>query len=260
MTKCSITNNLEIVPGSLGEYAELGRFHYRENKLGPYAAIFAIKDRHSVRSRFTGAVGVIVYSMPSPGLELRGTATGGFFNNLGRRTALQLINENIRCISRVIIEPRYRGLGLAARLVAETMPKMNVPIIEAMAVMGRINPFFEKAGMKKYTGNTSKHCVQFIEALSVVGIEGTELIEPVKVQKKLDSLPVKKANFIEQQIRIFLQRYGKRRTMPAGIQRTRFVLGKLNFRPAYYIWFNPEKNLSTFNGGQNQNETNDKSN
>jgi hypothetical protein len=27
--------------------------------------------------------------------------------------------------------------------------------------------------------------------------------------------------------------------MPAGIARTRYILGKLTHRPAYYIWFNP---------------------
>jgi hypothetical protein len=40
---------------------------------------------------------------------------------------------------------------------------------------------------------------------------------------------------------IFLQAYGKRREMRAGIERTRYVLSKLTGRPVYYIWFNPEK-------------------
>jgi hypothetical protein len=50
----------------------------------------------------------------------------------------------------VIIEPRFRSLGQAVRLVKETMPLMNVPFIEALAVMGRVNPFFEKAGMTRF--------------------------------------------------------------------------------------------------------------
>ena len=32
---------------------------------------------------------------------------------------------------------------------------MNVPFIEALAVMGRVNPFFEKAGMTRYDAPTS---------------------------------------------------------------------------------------------------------
>ena len=135
--------------------------------------------------------------MPTPGLELRNIATANLFAGLDRRTQLALLNKNIRRISRVIIEPRFRGLGLASRLVRETMPQMNVPIIEAMAVMGLVNPFFEKAGMKAFTAKMPARCVQLAEALSMVAIEKQELIDPQKVQRKLDSLPRAEAEFID---------------------------------------------------------------
>jgi len=158
---------------------------------------------------------------------------------LPRRMQLQLVNKNIRCISRVIIEPRFRGLGLAARLVRETMPQMNVPIIEALAVMSLVNPFFEKAGMTAYTAPTPARCMQLAEALSMVGIEQKDLINAKKVQRKLDALSGEQAEFIEQQIRRFLQSYGRSRDMPASLARTRYILSKLTYRPVYYIWFNP---------------------
>jgi GNAT superfamily N-acetyltransferase len=152
-----------------------------------------------------------------------------------------MVNKHIRCISRVIIEPRYRGLGLASRLVAETMGKLGVPIIEAMAVMGRVNPFFEKAGMKRYEGRPVARSVQLIEAVGMVGIDERELVNPAAVQAKLDGLGKSEAAFIEQQMDIFLQAYGRRREMRAGIERTRYVLSKLTGRPVYYIWFNRDK-------------------
>jgi predicted GNAT family N-acyltransferase len=65
----------------------------------------------------------------------------------GKKTRLSLINKNVVCITRVIIDPRFRGLGLASRLVRETMGQMGRPIVESAAVMGHVNPFFEKAGM-----------------------------------------------------------------------------------------------------------------
>ena len=142
MKVCSIVKNLEIVGGCADDYHKLARFHYRDSSLGPYAAIFAIRP----------AIGVIVYKMPSPGCQLRNVALDNPFVGMDRSTRLSLINKTIRCISRVIIEPRYRGLGLASRLVRETMGRMNTPFIEAMAVMGLINPFFEKAGMWPYYG------------------------------------------------------------------------------------------------------------
>ena len=189
-------------------------------------------------------MGVIVYSMPSPRLELRAAATDNFFIGFDKNTQLGLINKNIRCISRLIIEPRFRGLGLAKRLVQQTMPKMNVPIIEAVAVMGRINPFLEKAGMRPFTSKPSQRFAQFIEALSIIGIEGKDLIDPQKVQRRLSRLKDEKNEFIEREIKRFLKGYGRRRNMPPGLERTRFLLSRLNARPVYYIWFN--ESISNF--------------
>ena len=59
----------------------------------------------------------------------------------------RLINEEIARISRVIIHPKFRGIGLGEFLVKEALPKVDAKVVEVLAVMARYNPFFEKAGM-----------------------------------------------------------------------------------------------------------------
>jgi len=226
---------LRVVPGTIDDYKALSHYHYRNGRLGPFTNIFALKGEFVCQRR----IGVIVYTMPSPALELRNIATDNTFVGFDRSTQLALVNKSIRCIGRVIIEPRFRGLGLASRLVRETMPQVQMPIIEALAVMGLVNPFFEKAGMKAYTAKMPARCVQLTEAFSLVSIEKQELIDPQAVQRRLEQLRWPKADFIERQIKLFLQSYGRRRNMPAGLERTRFILSKLTERPVYYIWFNP---------------------
>jgi len=239
--RCSITKELKIVQAGIEAYKKLARFHYRDGRLGPYAAIYALEESHPLRRRFFEKVGVIVYRMAAPSLELRNKATGGYFTGLGGRTGqLQIINEKIRTISRVIIEPRYRGLGLASRLVRETMPLLGVPVIESLAVMGAVNPFFEKAGMKAYQDTMPARCVQMTEALSLLGIENSMLLDAEQVERKLKKLERRQTEFFEGQAKRFLQCYGKRKFMRPGLERTRFILSKLAFRPVYYIWFNPE--------------------
>ena len=235
MQSCSVCKNLQIVPGCLDGYKRLSCYHYRGGHPGPASAIFVMK-----RTGCKTPVGVIVYSNAPAVLELRNIATGHIFAGLDSKTQLSLINANIRRISRVIIEPRYRGLGLASRLVRETMPLVNVPIVEALAVMGWINPFFERAGMKAYKAKPPAASVQFIEALSFIGIEQAELLDPELVQHKFDRLGDCQVQFIEQQVRQFLKSHGRRRDMPPGIERTRYILTKLTARPVYYIWFNPK--------------------
>jgi len=234
----------------MDDYKRLARYHYRDSRLGPFAAIFALKPKPGWAGRLgTQSIGVIVYTMPVPALELRNIATANCFAGFDRSTQLSLLNKNVRCIGRVIIEPRFRAIGLASWLVRETMPQMNVPVIEAVAVMGMVNPFFEKAGMKPYTAKPPARCVWLIEALSMVSVRERELIDPAGVQRKLERLDERRAEFIELEIRRFLQSYGKRRDMPDGLERTRYVLIKLAARPVYYVWFNPKLELPKENYG-----------
>lgn len=232
---------MQIVPGCYDDYKQLAHYHYRGRRPGPFTAIFALKPEPALAGALYGkAVGIIVYSTATPELEMRNVATNNFYVGFDKSTRLALINRDIRRISRVIIEPRFRGQGLASRLVTETMPKMNVPIIEAIAVMGHINPFLEKAGMKSYAAKTSAPSIRLVEALSMIGVEDKELIDAEKVQRKLGRLVATKAEFIEREIRHFLKSHSRRRYMQPGPERTRYVLSRLSARPVYYIWFNPK--------------------
>jgi hypothetical protein len=274
MDTCTVTKNLEIVTGTRADYESLSHYHYRESHIGPCAAIYALKGKFRTAEQLEVA-GVIVYSVPTAGAQMRNIATDGIFAGLDKSTQLKLINKNIRTISRVIIEPRFRSLGLAVRLVKKTMPLMNISFVEALAVMGRVNPFFEKAGMTRYDVPISTSCVRLVEAFSAVGIDDQDLIDPAIVQEKLEALQsdfvtpaeagVQKTRqmdsrlrgndnhtdageFIEAEMTRFLQCYGHRRLMQPGIVRTRFILNKLTDsprfageagRPVYYMWQNP---------------------
>jgi hypothetical protein len=240
---CSVIRELKIVKAGREAYEELGRFHYRGDCPAVYAAMYGMYDRGKATAtlrlgRATQPVGVIVYTMPAMELEARNIAIGQTFSGCRDRSQrIKIINENIRCISRVIIDPRYRGLGLAARLVRETMPLMNVPTIEAMAVMGQFNPFFEKAGMTAYPAKLSRHCEKMRDVLQhTVGIRDYQFLRPLEVQAKLDELDGRLKFWLEHQMLRFLSAYGKRRNMPSGIDRTRFILSKLTAEPVYYLW------------------------
>ena len=238
---CSVAKYLEVVSAGRDEYERLSRFHYRDCSLGPYAAVYALKDLHVGRSRFGDLAGVIVYSMPAGSVAVRNVATGGEFSGFGdRRMQMQMVNRHIRCISRVIIDPRYRGLGLASRLVRETMPLLGVAIVEAMAVMGRVNPFFERAGMRAYDVAVSVKCVRLIEAFGMVGIGERDLIDARAVHGEIERLEDGQGEFIEGQMLGFLESYGRRKYMEPGVERTRYVLSKLIGSWVYYVWFNPE--------------------
>jgi GNAT superfamily N-acetyltransferase len=239
MHRCSLHKDLEIVAGDRSDYERLAPYHYREGRPAVVSAVFTVQSRRAHGCLGRGPAGVIVYAMPNPRLELRGVATNHCFAGLDRQTELALLNRNVRCIARVIIEPRWRGIGLASRLVRETMPLLKVPIVEALGVMPLVNPFLEKAGLTAFAPRIPLEHMELLEAFSVIGVEEDSLVDPDAVQNRIDELMGPAAHFLEARIQQFLKSHGTRRTMPAGIARTRYILGKLTHRPAYYIWFNP---------------------
>jgi hypothetical protein len=231
--------SLELVPGDWGDYEQLAAYHYRQERPVAVKAVYVLRPSRPLGSFGRRVAGVIVYTMPNPRVELRTVATGGRFAGLDRQTELSLLNRSVRCIARVIVEPRLRGIGLATRLVRETLPAMNVPIVEALGIMPRVNPFLERAGMTVFEPRVPVEHVKLIEAFSAVRIEEGDLVSPEIVQDRLDELTGPCTAFIERHIAEFLRSHGVRRTMPSGPERTRYLLGKLTHRPSYYIWFNP---------------------
>ncbi len=240
MSDC-IADRFRIVEGGIGDLRRLERFHYRGPQRSPTAAIFALKPAEYLPEIGPDeAVGVIAYAHPVPAVAMRNQALGGYLSGLGRAAQMAVINRDIRCISRVIIDPRLRSLGLASRLVRETMGLLKVPIIEARAAMGLVHPFFERAGMRPYPQPTPVRSVRLAEALATVGINSSVTLDAERTQRMLDALDPGRAGFIESEIRLFLKPHGKRRNMPAGIERTRFVLSRLGEPGVYYLWLNPE--------------------
>lgn len=94
--------------------------------------------------------GVLVVSMPTLNGVWRAQAWPGRYSGPHRRAAAARLNAEVRCISRVIVDPRYRGRGVARRLVETYLADPQTLATEAVAAMGSICPFFQRAGMTSY--------------------------------------------------------------------------------------------------------------
>lgn len=145
---CSVYRTIIIEKGDLDDYRKLSRFHYRTKNHGKPENL-RIKECYKLLFG-DQLIGVIVYSPSYLNLKPRNMVFGKrYVYTPGDLYTAHLINEEIARICRVVIHPKFRGIGLGAYLVRKTMPKLNVKVVEALAVMARYNPFFEKAGMAK---------------------------------------------------------------------------------------------------------------
>ncbi len=144
-SRCSVYEGVCIEKGSFDDYKKLSRFHYRSKS--EKSESLWLKDCYKLLFD-EELIGVIVYSRSYLNLKPRNMVFGErYVYTPGDLHKARLINEEIARISRVIIHPKFRGIGLGAYLVKETMPKVDAKVIEVLAVMAKYNPFFEKAGM-----------------------------------------------------------------------------------------------------------------
>jgi ABC-type ATPase with predicted acetyltransferase domain len=132
--QCSIMEKIRIEEGTYQDFLKLEVYHYKGFRPAFPKKIFRAVYEDEV-------VGVIVYTM-------------SFLNNRGRVVTFgsdlkeKAKRGEILRIARVVVAPRFRGIGLGSRLVSETLEKTGAEIVETLAAMAVYNPFFEKAGMR----------------------------------------------------------------------------------------------------------------
>lgn len=154
-----LPGRLIVRPGSRADYSELARFHYLPGKPVTYCHIWTIRYLPtSSHLRLRGStplpcqpnrgrlIAIAVCSYPFPTCHARRRA----LNLKGSRHAeLRFANRHLRNISRVIVHPQFRALGLSSQLVRWMCRHCNTRYVEAIARMGIAHPFFERGGMKR---------------------------------------------------------------------------------------------------------------
>jgi len=152
--ECSLVRDMRVEEGTFADYKKLSVFHYRSGRCPAPRRIFVLK-------RGCELCGVVVYSYPSPFCFGRSRVWKGDFRRL---------QSEVSVVSRVVVHPKYRAVGLGVKLVEETLEKAGTSCVEALAVMAKYNPFFERAGMQKIAeSKPNPNVLKAIERLSVLG-------------------------------------------------------------------------------------------
>jgi len=183
--------------GTRADYKQLAGFHYLANAPFSIERVLVLEDRRpTVAARFNPQstirnskciVGVLIESLPALSCVLRDQALGGRYRWDDRGAAARLLNREVRCISRVVVHPQWRGLGLAVRLVRWALDTATTPYTEALAAMGRVHPFFERAGMTAYRRWPLAKDQRLLDALRYAGLEPWALARVDAMTKRLEN-------------------------------------------------------------------------
>jgi hypothetical protein len=98
-------------------------------------------------------------------------------------------NAQLSNISRVVVYPKYRTIGLGSKLIKATLRFAGTEYVEMSAVMAKYNPFAEKAGMVRVAmQEPPKEAVKVLQVLETLGSNRELLGSSRHVAENLEGL------------------------------------------------------------------------
>lgn len=182
-------------------------------------------------------VAVLVESLPVLSCRLRDEALCGRYSAwTDPRERAALLNAEVRCISRVVVHPQWRGAGLAVRLVRAALARPTTAVTEAIAAMGEVNPFFEKAGMTAYRRPPHEADARLRAALESVGLGAESLATPGATLARIEAMPARSRAFVLRELSRWHARLHRGTRRDAGVkEQMADARARLMCEPAYYV-------------------------
>jgi hypothetical protein len=159
--------------GGLSDYAALSHHHYLPAP--PATCVRVLAARAGATNE---TIGVLLVSMPVLNAAWREVLFPGRYRTGDRRADARRLNAEVRTISRVVVDPRYRGLGVGTSLVRRYLRAPLTPVTEAVASMGAFSGFFRAAGMRELHPPGSQRDRRLMDALASLRIDPWRLAAP----------------------------------------------------------------------------------
>ena len=173
--RCTVARDVTVQGSTKEDYMRLAYLHYRDHRVVAPHRFYSMKLRDEL-------IGVIAYTYPAP-------TAAGRVKAVGYRPRLKDLNEEWTLISRVIVHPKYRTIGLGAKLVKDTLGLTGRRHVELTAVMAQYNPFAERAGMKKIlVKEPTEKIVKTVDRLKKLGFNPPLLASRSYNERMLASL------------------------------------------------------------------------
>jgi GNAT superfamily N-acetyltransferase len=222
-------DEVSITSGRASDYAAFARWHYLgHGRPGPVSDVLLVM--HAGR-----AVGVAVFGYPHLLLKARARALPDLAPGKISREGAAHLNANLRLLQRVVVEPRYRGLGIAGRLIAAGLARVPTRYVECIAQMGDFSDFLLRAGFERVADiNPPPAAARLRQRMQLHGLTQSDLLR--------GDLPGDVATALRQFARSRVQTGNgarRKRALELDPELLRRALARLGARPAYFLWRRP---------------------
>jgi len=134
---------LAIGEGDWDDYKALERYHY----VAGAPAVPVLTLRACARGHLAG---VLVVAMPTLNGAWREQAWPGRYTSGDKRRDTARLNREVRTIARVIVDPRFRGLGVARRLVRAYLDDPLTPALPVDEREARLGDALDSVGVEAW--------------------------------------------------------------------------------------------------------------
>ena len=143
----SFLDRLGITEGAASDWPYFARWHYRGHGLGPVRSVRLLWHDND-------PIGICIFGFG----PLSSSARNRAFGITGSLSTLKAkrINRNFATVSRLVLDPRYRGAGLAAAFLRACCRLAPWPWIELVSEMAALVPFCQAAGFRRIAGAAPK--------------------------------------------------------------------------------------------------------
>lgn len=197
-------------------------------------------------ARWTGGIekrelaGVLCVCLPYPSSRGRRLAFGSVYTAASVEASTHFIQRDFRTITRVVVEPRFRGAGVSKLMLREAMKHHETRFLESMAVMARFVPFFQRAGFREYDTGLSIHDCRYLGALENIGLDLATLCKAQDLHAMVDGLVKDTRRFLRSETERWLKSRIQRQRLSGVnfdlVEVLKLARGALKFAPLYLVY------------------------
>jgi hypothetical protein len=144
----SFRDDLNLCVGKISDWPYFARWHYRGHGLGPVRRV-------NLLLHGTEKVGICIFGF-GPLASAQRNRLFGLGGKLSSARA-RVINKNFACVSRLVLDPRYRGAGIGGWFLRKACQAAPWPWIELISEMANLTPFYKSAGFVQAGRSDRKH-------------------------------------------------------------------------------------------------------
>ena len=184
--ECTVLEELTYRQGTMADWRPLKPLHYLA---GDPATIHSVHVME--HPDLSAPAAVALFSWPELNSAVRALITGKAYAMPNKQHAAARVNREIVKLSRIVVTPELRGLGIAQRLVYKAIEAIMPRWVECSTTMGPYTSFLSSIGFRELPANPSDPEARLIDYLTSLDVQPRDATSGALLSDWIDALSVR---------------------------------------------------------------------